>query len=338
MGTTTKAEVSGKNAQIVTGIQKYLLSLASIPLAGTTFTGPDLITLIQSQATQAAKVAAAAAAWHGEVGTEQELGQKLRPVLKGLRQYVINTYGATSPVLADFGYTAAVRKPLDPTAKVAAAAKAKATRAARHTMGSMQKQAVKGDVTGITVTTVTAGSPAAATAVSTSSSPTGAAPSPAPRPARRRARADRRRSDAQLGNGGAPRDEAALPCPARPSPRAPSGRIPASWRCDPWQSPSTGLGYTEGCCSPLRGNSRVCSWPEQRLGALRARAHTAPRRHRVRSAPGCNNASRSVPTAALLPHASSRYKERCTSRPPTGVSCRTAPGSSAPSGPNRSIG
>ena len=180
MGTTTKAEVSGKNAQIVTGIQKHLLSLASIPLTGTTFTGQALITLIQSQAAQAATVAAAAATWHGEVATEQELGQKLRPVLKGLRQYVINTYGATSPVLADFGYTAAVRKPLDPAAKVAAAAKAKATRAARHTMGSVQKQAVKGDVTGITVTTVTAGSPAATPAATTSSSPTAAAPSPAP--------------------------------------------------------------------------------------------------------------------------------------------------------------
>jgi hypothetical protein len=48
------------------------------------------------------------------------------------------------------------RTPLTVEAKTAAVAKRNATRAARHTAGSKQKMSVKGAVTGIVVTPVTA--------------------------------------------------------------------------------------------------------------------------------------------------------------------------------------
>jgi hypothetical protein len=75
-----------------------------------------------------------------------------------------------------------------PEQKVAAAAKLKATRAARHTAGSVQKKAVKGDVTGVIVTPVTSapgtivstqGGSAAPVAAGSSTTSGGAAPAPA---------------------------------------------------------------------------------------------------------------------------------------------------------------
>jgi hypothetical protein len=69
--------------------------------------------------------------------------------------YVKAAYGNSPDVLADFGIQTKARVPLTVDAKLTAAAKRAATRAARHTMGKRQKNAIKGDVTGVLVTPVT---------------------------------------------------------------------------------------------------------------------------------------------------------------------------------------
>jgi hypothetical protein len=79
-----------------------------------------------------------------------------------------------------------VRTPLTVEAKAAAAAKRASTRAARHTLGTKQKKAIKGDVTGVLVTPITASSSSVAApsgptapATSTGRHSTGAASRPA---------------------------------------------------------------------------------------------------------------------------------------------------------------
>jgi len=63
-----------------------------------------------------------------------------------LKDAVIAFLGRGSPLLAQFGIKArGSKRPLTPAQKVLRAAKARATRAARHTMGSRQKAAVKSD-------------------------------------------------------------------------------------------------------------------------------------------------------------------------------------------------
>ena len=169
MATTNRKEkkvaVLGRDGKIVDGIQKHLQGVSSLPLAGSTYSPADLVKLIESRASQVAAVDAANAGWHAAVAAEKELNATLAAVIQGLRQYALNAFGATSPVLADFGFTATVRKPLTPEENVARAAKAKATRAARHTMGKVQKK----KVTGATVATAgaTTAAPAAAPAPST---------------------------------------------------------------------------------------------------------------------------------------------------------------------------
>jgi len=70
-----------------------------------------------------------------------EYGQALKQVL-----------GKDSPLLADFGLSTPQRKPQTATTRVLAQAKSLATRKARGTLGSVQKQAIKGPgVTSVTV-------------------------------------------------------------------------------------------------------------------------------------------------------------------------------------------
>ena len=81
-------------------------------------------------------------------------------------------------MLADFGITPKARAPLTVEAKAAAAAKRAATRAARHTMGTQQKKGIKGDVTGVLVTPITAASPTVAAPASPTPPATSGATAP----------------------------------------------------------------------------------------------------------------------------------------------------------------
>jgi hypothetical protein len=176
MTTVNRTNTQARDAQVIAGIGKHLQTVSSLPLLGSTYTPADLVKLIQSRIDSAAGSAATKATWHSTVVQDKTLNTKLTPVIRALRQYVINVFGDTSPVLADFGFAAPKRATRTPEQKAASVAKAKATRAARHTAGKVQKKAVKGDVVGITVTPIIAPKPVQAAP----SSPTAPAPSTGP--------------------------------------------------------------------------------------------------------------------------------------------------------------
>jgi len=78
-------------------------------------------------------------------------------------------------VLNDFGMEIPkVTGPQTLEAKALAKAKRAATRAARHTMGSVQKKAITGNVVAVTMTPVMAGAPVPSTARVTPEPPAGA--------------------------------------------------------------------------------------------------------------------------------------------------------------------
>ena len=164
-----KVAVVGRDKAIAEGIQKHLQGVSSMQLDGSAYSPADLVKLILSRATQVAAVAAAHDVWIKAVTAERELNTKLTPLLRALRQYVLNEFGSASTVPADFGFTITPKKVLKPDEEVARAAKAKATRAARHTMGKVQKKKVKGDTGGTAGTAMAA--PAAAPAPSTATGP-----------------------------------------------------------------------------------------------------------------------------------------------------------------------
>jgi hypothetical protein len=69
--------------------------------------------------------------------------------------------------------------PLSPEKRLAAAAKAKATRIARGTVGKKQRSTIHGDVTGVLVTPITTSGPAPSPVASTPA-PTAGPTAPAP--------------------------------------------------------------------------------------------------------------------------------------------------------------
>jgi hypothetical protein len=170
---TQKNKTATRAEQLIAGTRQDFANVASMAFAGTTYTPAQVLTSLQTlidlrDAVDAAKKVAAT-----KVAAEKAQAPSLRKFMSAYVTFVKATFGDQPDVLAHFGL--APRKaatPLTVEEKTAAAAKRKATRDARHTLGPKQKKDIKGDVTGVTVTPVTAAKPVATTAPAT--------PAPAP--------------------------------------------------------------------------------------------------------------------------------------------------------------
>jgi hypothetical protein len=148
-------------------------TITSFVIAGVTMPTKDIISNLQSLIDSAKSVQTTRATWQNTVKTDIAEREKLKTFVSGLKQALLVAFAGSVDTLADFGLTGRKQRVVTPEEKTAAAAKAKATRAARHTVGKKQKSAIKG-----TVTTTAPSAPAAASA------PTPApVPSPAPAPA-----------------------------------------------------------------------------------------------------------------------------------------------------------
>ncbi len=160
-----KTTATAGDNQIIAGITKDLKTVSSLVLAGATYTPVTLIQLIQSRVNLINQVAAARATWLDQARALEALNTQVHAVEMALKQYVINTFGKTSPLLADFGFAPKQRTPLTAAQKLAAQAKSRATRAARGTMSKKQKAAIHG-----VVPTTTAQPPATTTTPATTPS------------------------------------------------------------------------------------------------------------------------------------------------------------------------
>lgn len=87
----------------------------------------------------------AKAAWQEAIRQYQAIDAKATPVITGLKQFVLNTFGRNSPQLADFGFAPRKVTTLTPAKKQQAVQKRAATRAARGTKGPVAKLAITGD-------------------------------------------------------------------------------------------------------------------------------------------------------------------------------------------------
>jgi len=96
-------------------------------------------------------------AWRNAVEAERATELQVRPLRANLKSILAGRYGKGGNKMAQFGFTPA--KPVVKTSqsKTAAAVKAKATREARGTRGRQQKKTITGNVTGVIITPVTAG-------------------------------------------------------------------------------------------------------------------------------------------------------------------------------------
>ncbi len=151
-----KGQVVALAKQLIAGTGKHLVTGTQVSFAGGSFTPDQIASELQSIVDLRTDVSAAQATARAKVAAETAQMPALRTFMSAYVSFVKAAYGTSPDALADFGINPKTRAQPTAEAKTAAAAKRKATRAARHTMGSKQKMGVKGDVTGITVTPITA--------------------------------------------------------------------------------------------------------------------------------------------------------------------------------------
>jgi hypothetical protein len=154
--TQSKGQVVSVARQLIAGTGKHLATGTQASFAGGTFTPDQIANELQSIVDLRADVRAAQASARAKVAAETARMPSLRTFMSAYLAFIKVTYGTAPDVLADFGIHPKARVPLTVEAKALAVARRKATRAARHTMGAKQKLAIKGDVTGIVLTPVTA--------------------------------------------------------------------------------------------------------------------------------------------------------------------------------------
>jgi len=173
VGNTNSSTLKTRDTSVMAGIDKHITS--SITVNGTAYTPAALKAVFQSQITAIDANQALRKQLSDGVANTKTLAKTVDTMFQLLRSALIGQYGkSANAILNDFGMTVPkVPGAKTVEAKAIAQAKRTATRAARHTMGSVQKKSVKGNVVGITVTPVVAGTPAPAP-----SSPVATPPAP----------------------------------------------------------------------------------------------------------------------------------------------------------------
>jgi hypothetical protein len=134
--------------KLMDGVNKHETTLPPLLIGGASITPTDIRTTLQARIATANTAVSTRATWQAAVKADIDERAKTQTFVSGLRQALKVAFADSIEALADFGLTPrkvpAVRTPEE---KAQATAKAKATRAARHTMGTKQKAQIKGTVT-----------------------------------------------------------------------------------------------------------------------------------------------------------------------------------------------
>jgi hypothetical protein len=173
----TKAEEIVRLQQLIGGSQKhYTNGSQPLPVGGAALTAAQATQKLQGFLAVREDVGTAKATLQSKRDAERAKRAEETAFVDAFESVIRGTFGTEADVLADFGLAPPkTRAPLTAEKKLVAAVKRKATRTARHTMGSKQRKDIKGAVSGVVVTTVsdpqtTTTSPPAAT------TPTGTTP------------------------------------------------------------------------------------------------------------------------------------------------------------------
>ena len=160
-------------ADMIMGLQKHEQTLPPFILANKQYTAAQMIAELQTRRDATQAVITAKAVWQAAIKIDLDGRASGQQFLKSARQTLLAAFAGSANALADFGLVPPKVRVVSTETKLGAAAKARATRAARHTLGPKQKKEVKGNVTGLIITPVTAHSPAAGAPVAPATVGTG---------------------------------------------------------------------------------------------------------------------------------------------------------------------
>ncbi|HEY1693656.1 MAG TPA: hypothetical protein VGG39_15920 [Polyangiaceae bacterium] len=167
--------------KLIDGLNKHAATITVIVIAGVTMATKDIISTLQQRIAASTAAETTRATWQAAVVADEAEREKTRQFISGLRQALLAAFAGQVDALADFGLTPRKAVVLTPDEKVARAAKAKATRAARHTMGKVQKSKITGDnPTGAPPVSPAGGPPPTGTPATPPASPSPATPPAVP--------------------------------------------------------------------------------------------------------------------------------------------------------------
>jgi hypothetical protein len=153
MSTPSRKTTSGTDGNVITAIHTQLETVSVIPAAGKPYSPDEVAALVQRRIDLSNAIVTSRAAWLATIQQYDELSATVDLELRDLRNFIGAAFGDESPQAKAFPMLKFPKKVArTPEEKKAAAAKALATRKARKTMGRKQKLAIKGDVSGTTVT------------------------------------------------------------------------------------------------------------------------------------------------------------------------------------------
>lgn len=144
---TPKANRSSRtvaNQKLADGFKKHQALLTQLFILGEPLTAAQLATNIEEIVAVADRAVIARAAWLAAVKEDLATRKGKGGFLGAVRAALLAAFKDQIEILADFGLVPRAVPVLTPEEKQAAVAKAKATRAARHTMGKRQKAAITG--------------------------------------------------------------------------------------------------------------------------------------------------------------------------------------------------
>lgn len=142
----SRARQRAEHQLMIDGLQKHQSLLPSVVIGGALLTTADVIVQLQELVDSADTTRSTRATWRAAVQADRERLARAKAFVSGLKQATRVAFAGSIETLADCGLSPRKVHLPTPEQTLAATAKALATRAARHTMGKKQRQAIKGAV------------------------------------------------------------------------------------------------------------------------------------------------------------------------------------------------
>jgi hypothetical protein len=180
-----KASQAAGIAALIAGFKKhYPTGSTTLQVGGASYTVDSLTTTLQGAVDQESAVEAAKTAYSAKLQAQRAQAPSNNALIKALKAYVRSTFGSSADTLADFGLSPPkARTPQSAAAKAVSVAKRAATRTARGTKGTVQKLAIKGNVSASLVVSPAPGPTPAAAPPAAPSTATAPSSAPAAQPA-----------------------------------------------------------------------------------------------------------------------------------------------------------
>ena len=145
MSNPSKVSKTTRDTKVIAGIQKRLMTMTAMVLVGVSYAPQAMIALFQSHIDALNAIQSAEGKWNAALLAARALTVTV-DALTALLAVVRTTYVNQPDALADFGLAPKKAKKTDPVKQVIAAAKNKATRLERGTLGKKARLDIRGTV------------------------------------------------------------------------------------------------------------------------------------------------------------------------------------------------